>query len=194
MQRGLIYDRQNMNILTPTTKRPGGFTLVETLVAITLLMLVMVAFMSLARVGLTMSLFSKDRVVAYYLAQDAMQYIVNVHYNDVRNNSSDFNRILSQCDVSIGCLIDTVNEDPVAGTHITNCLTTPCPPIRYDPSAKSYNYNPSFPTSLYRRSIFVEQSGYETHARVVVAWEEESGTTRSIELERYFYDLQSFIP
>lgn len=170
----------------------------ETLVAITLLMLVMVAFMSLARVGLTMSFFSRERVVAFYLAQEAMQYIANVHNEDIRANTSLFDFFETRCDTagSRGCYIDIVNESP-SGSHIQPCLIETCPPLRFDSSAMRYVYSTTMPLSPYVRTVEVNRgvsptAPYEVEVRVEVQWIDEAGGSRSIELFRYFYDLKQY--
>lgn len=56
-------------------KNTSGFTLIETLVAISLLMLALIAPMSLAAQALTTAYFSRDQITAYYLAQEGIETV-----------------------------------------------------------------------------------------------------------------------
>lgn len=58
-------------------KEREGFTIVETLVAITILMIAIVGPMTIAQRGLMASIYARDQVTASYLAQDAMEYMIN---------------------------------------------------------------------------------------------------------------------
>jgi prepilin-type N-terminal cleavage/methylation domain-containing protein len=55
-----------------------GFTLIETLVAITVLMLAVTGPLVISQKGLSAAGYAKDQMIAYYLAQDAMEYVRNV--------------------------------------------------------------------------------------------------------------------
>ena len=55
-----------------------GFTLVEALVAISILMLAVTGPMVVAQKGLFSAISSKDQMIAAFLAQDAIEYIKNV--------------------------------------------------------------------------------------------------------------------
>ncbi len=59
-------------------KYKKGFTLVETLVAILILSLSLTATFTAAQRSLQQSTFAKDQITAFYLIQDAMEYIKNV--------------------------------------------------------------------------------------------------------------------
>jgi prepilin-type N-terminal cleavage/methylation domain-containing protein len=52
-----------------------GFTLVETLVAISILMLAILGPLSIASAGLRNSLYARDQITAFYLAQEGIEYV-----------------------------------------------------------------------------------------------------------------------
>src|ERR1035437_9310157 len=56
----------------------SGFTLVETLVAIAILMIAIAGPLTVAEKGLSASIYARDQLMASYLAQDAMESIKNV--------------------------------------------------------------------------------------------------------------------
>ena len=155
-------------------------------------MIVMVALMSLARVGVVMSIDSKDKIVAYYLAQDAMQYITSVQETDLREETTNFvDTLYGLCDAgggSAGCTIDTTNPTVAAAT--VPCVSS-CPRIGYDASAHTYRYSGS--TTVFNRTVVISNtSGEEYVAHVLVEWQTESGV-RMVEMYRYFYDINALI-
>lgn len=63
------------NKINKTNKR--GFTLVESLVAITVLLLASTSAFTIAQQGLSASYFARDRITAYYLGKEALEFIKN---------------------------------------------------------------------------------------------------------------------
>ena len=59
-------------------KKIKGFTLVETLVAISILSLSIIATFTAVQNGIQSSTVAKDQTTAFYLAQEAMEYIKNI--------------------------------------------------------------------------------------------------------------------
>jgi Tfp pilus assembly protein PilV len=58
-------------------KNQKGFTIVETLVAVTILMISIAGPLTVANKGLLAAINAKDQMIASYLAQDAMEYVKN---------------------------------------------------------------------------------------------------------------------
>lgn len=97
----------------------SGFTLLEALVAISILMVAVSAPITIAQKGLSSAVYSKDQMIAAYLAQDAIEYIKNkrdeLSINDVNydwNNLVDIFGSDKNEDLCIGvdnsCSIDTI--------------------------------------------------------------------------------------
>lgn len=73
-----------------TTKNNHGFTLVETLVAIAVLMIAVAGPLSIANRALTSALYSRDQSIASNLAQESMEIIKNIRDNNIKNNAVSF--------------------------------------------------------------------------------------------------------
>jgi type II secretory pathway pseudopilin PulG len=92
-----------------------GFTLLEALVAVSILMVAVVAPMTIAQKGLSSANYSKSQMIASYLAQDAIEYIKNVRDQIAIRNNFDWAKLwdvsetlnLSTCLGGGGCEIDT---------------------------------------------------------------------------------------
>jgi type II secretory pathway pseudopilin PulG len=89
-----------------------GFTLLEALVAISILMVAVVAPITIAQKGLSSASYSKNQMIASYLAQDAIEYIINKRDENVINKNS-WLAGLELCLSNSGCGLDTVNPGGV---------------------------------------------------------------------------------
>lgn len=109
----------------------GGFTLVESLVAIFILLISITGPMLFAQNGLRAAYLAKDQFTAFFLAQDAIEYIKNIRDNNsIAGNFSSKSRNEwvksfkdgNACFGTRGCSIDTrdMGQFP-AGSTIINC-------------------------------------------------------------------------
>ena len=102
-----------------------GFTLVETMVAISILMLGILGPLSIASSGLRNSLFAKDQVTAYYLAQEGIEYVRYVRDNNYLKKN-DWLGGLSDCTEQYGCAVDTEKWFTTNISVTTKCTSTDC--------------------------------------------------------------------
>jgi type II secretory pathway pseudopilin PulG len=95
----------------------GGFTLLEALVATSILMVAISAPITIAQKGLSSAIFTKNQMIASYLAQDVIEYIKNKRDEiAINNSSSDWGNLwngpdrFEKCISVTGCRIDTLND------------------------------------------------------------------------------------
>lgn len=171
-------------------KAVRGFTLIETLVAVLLLTTSIAGPLTLASKGLSAALVARDQMIAFYLAQDAVEYVRYVRdSNKLAGNPWLTN--LSACTGASGCTID-----PTAGT-ITACSGT-CPLIqKYSPSAGvayfSYVSGNATPQQFRRTVTLAAPSTGEVTEEVLtvaVSWRAQSGVVRTISVRENIFDWQ----
>lgn len=196
--------------------RTRGFTLLETMVAISILLTAMGGPFVVTQVALRTARKASHELVATGLAQEAIEY---VRYwrdtNTFRGESSWLVGMTGSPDCVGGldegpqtCVVDTLKGrdessvfyatgDPPFGCTEDNDIFT-CPYILYDQNSGLFNYDDSLdPTSnaptVYRRAVHMEVvrevEGNPVEIRVVseVGWK-DIGIPRSIKLEGYLTD------
>ena len=157
-----------------------GFTLIEALVSITVLMLSITAPLTLSYTGLTAAYLAEDQIVAYYLAQDAMEFVRNIRETN-KLAGRDVLYGLDICSVGSGddrgCYIDTLNKD------FFECATLNCPEgvLKFHPTTGVYDHsNTPAPVvnSRFTREIKVKYLGAENNEAVIdviVRWKQSTG-------------------
>ncbi len=91
----------------------SGFTLLEALMAVSILMVAVVAPITVSQKGLSSAVYAKNQMVASYLAQDAIEYIKNKRDGvSIRNDFvwDNFLTYFSPCFGGNSCQIDTVKN------------------------------------------------------------------------------------
>lgn len=114
------------NKLKKIINNKKGFTIVESLFAIFILVISVTGPMAFTQSGLRAAYIARDQVTAFYLAQDAIEYVKNIrddnsliYIDDPANlGSGGWLTDLSPCfeGITDGCTIDTIDEE------ITECI------------------------------------------------------------------------
>jgi type II secretory pathway pseudopilin PulG len=105
----------------------SGFTLLEALVAVSILMVAVVAPMTVAQKGLSSAVYAKNQMIASYLAQDAIEYIKNVRDQVAIRNNFDWGDLSlfgdtdtkTLCKSDDGCEIDTIKDITTDSSAVT---------------------------------------------------------------------------
>lgn len=164
-----------------------GFTLVESLVAISILLAVITGAYSAAESGIKSSTSSKNQITAFYLAQEGMEQIRNMRdenalINRDADTSNDRNWLYGiasdssdPCYFGKTCMVDALNS------LLAECSggSGSCPVMRYDSESKFYGYNSSWGSSIFNREVRITSvSADEVSVLVSVSWARGSATSR----------------
>jgi Tfp pilus assembly protein PilV len=151
-----------------------GFTLVETLIAIFILVLSVTGPMSVAQNSLKASFLARDQISAFYLAQDAIEYLKNEKdTNMIKKISDDTQEIFSSnymtnCSIK-PCAIDTTRSSSAVST----CPSGSCAPLCFDQVTQNYKTSGSSCSTLskFTREVYMKngESG-EYIITVVIRW------------------------
>ena len=173
------------------TKSFRGFTLVETLVALSIFSLSIVALVTVSSGGLNNTLYAKNRLTATYLAQEGVELVRAMRDSDNLASSTGSGwgtftaSSITACTTNYSGVNAGCNISPLAyGGNLTayacnstansdNCTLYIDPITGYygDPSV-----NVGHP-SIFRREIHVDAIGSaDVHVTVTVYWQQGSGT------------------
>ena len=164
-------------------------TLIETLVAITILTVAIMAPMSLTMQSLSASYYARDQIAAFNIGQEAIESvrairdgnILRIAY-DQPDPECDPMDLLCQIPVGTPFVIDTRNNS------ITLCPGD-CPPLQTD--GNLYGYEAGWGDTRYTRSVSVsyvdEATKQEIRVRVDVVWVAGPLQTRTFTIYENLY-------
>ncbi len=150
-----------------------GFTLIETFVAITILVTAIAGPLTLASKGLTSALVARDQLTASFLAQEGIEYVRQKRDTNHLQGNASWLAGLSNC-IDQDCTIDVVTD-----TAPTVC-TDGCAPLRYDETTGFYGYDPLDEVTVYTRTVRIRplESGFEAEVTSTVSWQSSVFTRR----------------
>lgn len=195
------------------TKKEKGFTIMETLVAIAILLLSITGPMAFSQNGLRAAFYARDQVTAFYLAQDAIEFVKNRRDHNAlegkqqwldglvdRGSGYPCGKLSRQ---HSGCSVDTTKE--VSNSNPEKCLPD---------AAQSYNcLDPNTPDgsndgflkinttgqfgfegedSIYSRLVVIKETvpNVEAQVSVTIRWKShEAIGIREITVVEYIYNL-----
>ena len=163
-----------------------GFTLVETLVAISILMLAITGPLYFASESIKAATYARDQITAFYLAQDAFEQIRAIRDNNLLGNTPWLTNISEPCGTA--CKVD-----PFGGSlelKPTACDVGGCGPIKLGSNGE-YGYYSSWIPTAFTRTITVIQTGGDTdEAKVTVTLNWKSGSVpRNVTFYEYIRNL-----
>ena len=163
-----------------------GFTLVETMVAISLLTVSIIAPMALTTQSLQSAYYARDQIIASNLAQEGIEL--------VRNHRDD-NILLSAegtpTDILNGIPINqpfTVDATKTFATEIQSCGGSACPLLQTDGILYGYSIGTTTPFLRTVLATYVNATNQdEIRLQITVTWQTGSYASRSIVLYEDLY-------
>jgi Tfp pilus assembly protein PilV len=183
----------------------SGLTLVETLVAISILLMSVVGPIVIYARSISDARYAKDKMTAYYLAQEAIELVrfrvgsnLNSGYDWFGNASNPLDYDLYDCNDSSGPNTDVCTINSLNSKICKPDGTQPCDSNLYINSSGVY-YNipfgvsPTDPISKFSRIVFFNSyatANTQKNGTVVsstVSWK-QSGTEKKVTLNEYITD------
>ncbi len=159
-----------------------GFTILETIVALSIISISIAGVFSAVRVGLVASSNSKDEIQAFYLAQEAIEVLRN--HRDANklasvNSGMPVSWLAGIADSGDPCWSGTCKVDGYANT-ISACTggAGSCPVLCQNTSATSYLYgynggscSPPWQATKFKREVQITNiGGNEVEVVISVSW------------------------
>jgi prepilin-type N-terminal cleavage/methylation domain-containing protein len=162
-----------------------GFTLIETLVAITVLTMIIIGPLTLATRSIGASLFSQNQITASYLAQEAIEYILNLRDTNFLQGAGWLN--------GLGLCVSTPGNDKNCCVDIPKnnikSYPNPCDYIKYDANNNFYYNYDIGDNTIFRRVIKITKiTDDEAKIEVTVSWMEKFGGQKSFTLQREIFN------
>ncbi len=177
----------------------AGFTLVETLVAISILMLSVTGPLYYASESLKAATYARDQITAFYLAQDAFEQIRKIRDDNIYT-ANDWNNGLTGCETSpsLCTVTDTTNN-----FYIINKVSNPSSDdwkYLYISSSGLYSHNTNGTKTIFKRSVRIEPNDStnsdnpwegvtEIKITVLIEWNSR-GTDRSFTAYEFLRNLK----
>ena len=172
-----------------------GFTLVETLVALTILLLVIIGPMTVAQKGIQNAYFANEQVTAVFLAQEAIEAIRELRDNAaldayellIENDGGGDTSFTAWVPSCTTCAFDVVDQafEACNGANNNDCELT------FDETEGRYTHQGTGVDSPFRRVVTI---GATTNGgkpvTVEVTWQGKifGGTTQTVTLQTWIYD------
>jgi prepilin-type N-terminal cleavage/methylation domain-containing protein len=165
-----------MSIITSKRKGRAGFTLVEAMVAIAILSISITGPLVIAQKGIASAVYSRDQVTAFYLAQEAVEYVRNARDTN-RNNGLDWKTGLGEC-VALNCTIDAT-QDISLESAIATVASGPSNPISLNKSSGLYGYSAAvgWTPTLFRRLVSISSPAGAEDREIIVSVKVSWSTT-----------------
>lgn len=177
----------------PLPLKKTGYTFVEVLVAISILLISIVGPLTIASTGLKNAAFAREQNVAFFLAQEGIEGVVYLReyagLQDLAGNPggtwSWVSAIPAACRNGSPCRIEidthTITEcDPVAECDLS----------LFETGTYRYRHGSGGADTSYSRKLyFTELSANVLEVRSIVEWEGQSIAEEQVALRTYLYDI-----
>ena len=150
--------------------RKKGFSLIETVVGLSIVILSVVSVIGLLTKGIFATGLARDQVIAGYLAQDALEFVVTKVREDFLQdpNGAWLRNFDPECkNGNKGCYINT---SAFGSESILKCIGSPCPVLQYNQNQQLYGYGVGgdWVNTKFTREVVVEEVVSDVEARVTV--------------------------
>lgn len=167
-----------------------GFTIIESLVAIAILVAVVTGAMSAVQTGISSYTYSKDQIIASYLAQEGFEQLKNLRDENALGGTTWLSGITEveedPCYFGKACTVS-----PFETTEAIECSApNACSYIRQDPVDGIYGYDVSWDLTPFRREIVLTSvNANEISVAVTIYWS-KGATSREFRVRENILNWQ----
>ncbi len=180
----------------------SGYSLVEVLIAISILLVTLIGPLTIAQKGLQNASFAKQQNTAFFLAQEALEAVIKIREDEAlqsyvaaqntSNTSFDSWEDIEDMDEDISGNPICTLEDP-CGIDIENamslflCAEQSCDLYLHESGRTRYQHDPGGAPTSYRREVILDSDQDRVHVRAIVTW--GSRDDQKVELETFVYNI-----
>jgi prepilin-type N-terminal cleavage/methylation domain-containing protein len=167
-------------------KSNRGFTLVEAMVAISILSMAVTGPLVIAQKGIGSAIYARDQITAFYLAQEAVEYVRNVRDSNRIAGTPWLSQFASckedgsspstkKCRIDAG-YVDFLNPNGDVNTNaISLCSSGVCQPLLLNTGTNLYGYGSGgdWKPTIFTRTISIDDRvspEKETIVTVTISW------------------------
>ncbi len=160
-----------------------GFTLVETLVAVFILTLGIVAASTVTQRNLQGAYYSRDQITAYFLAEEAVEVLRNKRDSNIKQGSDWLfgMQVPSANNTSIDVCIETTDGIPAM------LLSCPGDYLNYSDAA-GYGYSAGDESKYKRRIVLTRRSTDEVEIKVTIEWSNGAASNKSFTIYKSLFN------
>jgi prepilin-type N-terminal cleavage/methylation domain-containing protein len=159
------------------TLNSKGFTLIESLVAIAILVTAVIGATAAIQSGISSYTYSKDQITAFYLAQEGFEQIRNIRD---QNNLEGRNWLagIAQLSTDPCYFTKACTVSPVETVLAITCGNPgQCPFLRQNASNGFYGYDSTWTPTIFKREITLESiNSQEVAVTVRITWNKGIGS------------------
>ena len=161
-----------------------GFSLLEVMVALSLLVITISSTMALIANSFNVVTEAKNKIIARYLAQEAIEYVRKVRDDQAYENEWLKNPLTIGADIGVDVYDNVVGDIKPCG-FMNQCILT------YDSLTGEYSHDNSFPNTIFTRKININelQLNIEAIVTVTMLWQHK-GTAKSFILTEHIFNYK----
>lgn len=187
-------------------QQSGGYSIVEVLVAVLVLVVSVAGPLTIAYKGLQSATLARQQNIAFFLAQEGIEAIMKKRNDGVlayeagsAPNTWSWTSEISanDCSANNACGVDLTGSATGDQWGLFECSDPPNSNWSCDLYFGTYqsgpvytHYETSSPTG-FNRKIYLDSDGSDPYVHVVseVTWQDAGGTDHQVRLETYLYDI-----
>lgn len=186
-------DNQKSKSKNFSMQKKSGFTIIETLVAIFILLITTTGPLTFAQNSLRASFLARDQITAFFLAQESIEVLKNIRDTNQLSGEGDWLEGFGACKPgttgdTVSCDIDASFASPIPCENPPQDRKKCSAPLRYDENTGIFSFSGNNPFSKYTRTVHVTMiNDSELQIIVDVSWESQFLSEKRIVIQENIY-------